>query len=656
MLLVLILGPMSVVLTVFYTKASAIMQNKLADAAVVSAEQAGEKLDILLHQYDLFSMQVLMEKDIQQALETMGTNSGKIDQSAKAKAKLKEMMGPYKEMLGIYLIARDQDTETQMPLLTKVMKEKRESILQSVKEGAGKTVFLGIDNSIASDDFLKKQKVLVFGRPLKRISTSEDYGVLLFEIKPDAINETLAKLNNGGRGTALLIGRDNRIKASSDETLLGSDSPVSVWNKDEGHWQENVNGVPSMVIHTSSGITGWQLATVVPIGDVMKDIENLRSWVGIMVLAAAVLVILLSYIAAARMIRPIERLRRVMMQGESGDLTAHASMKGKNELAELCVSFNQMMGRIRGLFLQTRSAAEEVWRASDQLASSSERVSSHSREIAAATDEIANGTEQQAEALEQGTSLVAEMEQKMKLMMDNATRLTNVSLQVQERCTQGSRHMEKLLEENRDAGRMMADVSEKVGGLLHRLGSIENVLAMLQGMSKQTNILSLNAAIESNRAGAAGKGFMVVAEEIRHLAKGTADSVREVAALVDSIRTDMDGAQSALTGAMPVLEEQLGSAADADRLFKDVDDGMQEAGAQLSTWIESIGQLEKAQDDLLGAISNVAAVSQQTSATARMVASSASDQNELTGEQVQWSQQLDRLSTELRTSMEQFHI
>jgi methyl-accepting chemotaxis protein len=196
----------------------------------------------------------------------------------------------------------------------------------------------------------------------------------------------------------------------------------------------------------------------------------------------------------------------------------------------------------------------------------------------------------------------------------------------------------------------------KVDNLKDSTRSIRKILDVLGNMAKQTNILSLNATIEAARAGTAGKGFMVVADEIRKLADQTRESIGIVGGIVENIQREIDETVNVLSEAYPIFQEQIESVREANQIFVTVQDNMGSFVQRLESATDSVRNLEEAQSTLAMAMSNVSAVAQEASATSEQVASLSNEQLNISDGLVQLSNRLEAVSGQLRESLSRFTV
>jgi methyl-accepting chemotaxis protein len=402
--------------------------------------------------------------------------------------------------------------------------------------------------------------------------------------------------------------------------------------------------------------SGWTIQAVTPDAELVQETSDIlkATWV---IIAIAIVVACLAGWFVARMIgRPLVILRNLMMEGEQGNLTVRTQHKSKDEIGQLSTSFNQMMEQITRLVQQTNQSASDVLATAGELLNSSNLTASSAREIAVATEEIANGASSLAVEAERGNGLTHEISMQMKQVVEANANMGVSATEVQNASQQGTQYMAELTTKTIATEVMTRSMVEKVDRLKDSTSSIRKILDVLNDMTKQTNILSLNAAIEAARAGASGKGFMVVADEIRKLAEQSKFNIGIVGTITVTIQKEIDETVKVLSEAYPLYQEQIKSVKEAELIFTQVQSRMGSFVEQLFGVTNSIQVLDESQNVLTEAMTNVSAVSEESSATSEQVASLSNEQLNVSESLVKLSVKLEELSHSLQNSLSKFRV
>lgn len=365
---------------------------------------------------------------------------------------------------------------------------------------------------------------------------------------------------------------------------------------------------------------------------------------------AAILLLasILVYSMAKRIIKPVVQIVDGMEEVQNGNLAVEKIVvKSKDEIALLAKGFNVMLQELKELTLKIKNNASFL----DNSLSLAKNTVNHSlktsEQVVQSIEEIARASQSLAQDVEQGSYAIREISDYAVDTNASAKVMKELAGEATKNIHKGTEITKDLTDKSNTTKAYFNVVADKVVILEKQSGKINEVTGVIRSISEQTNLLSLNAAIESARAGEAGRGFAVVAEEIRKLAAQAAQETDEISNVVLQIQEEIRDIVQNVESTNQVITAQGKVVEDTEKVFKDIENMILNILDNIEVVSVKVQNIETNTALTADKIQNISATSEQTSASSEEV--SALTEEQLTSMQTigEGMDELKKLSTDL---------
>lgn len=345
--------------------------------------------------------------------------------------------------------------------------------------------------------------------------------------------------------------------------------------------------------------------------------DRTRLWMTLITICAIGLCCGLSYLVIAGVVKGlvvvVERMKDVA-QGE-GDLTRRIEVHNEDELGELSRWFNVFMDKLQQIILQVSASTEHIASASEELSSTATQTS---RSAAAQKDQ----TTQVAAAMQQMSSTVVQVS-------ENATKASENARRAGETARSGGVIVEETVDVIQTLATSTRDTAAKIQELGRSSDQIGQIISVIDDIADQTNLLALNAAIEAARAGEQGRGFAVVADEVRKLAERTTQATKEIAQMIKTIQQETQRAVEAMEAGTAAVERGVESASKAGTSLNDIIQASELVNDMITQIATAATQQSAATQQVTSNMEQIANLVQESSVGAEQSAKACSDLSDL---------------------------
>lgn len=510
---------------------------------------------------------------------------------------------------------------------------------------------------------LTKAPTITISTPIKDPSGTI-VGVLAGDVSLKTIGEIASRTSVGSSGYVDVVDNKGTLLASinsdkvTNQENIGQEKYVqSVITGQDGNMEAvSSTGVESLIVFAPVKSYNWGIITYLPKKEIDDQIQHsLLVMLGLIIVAVLIATGTAIYTAKG-MTKPINELVRAAAQIAGGNLSQRVQVQGVAEVNKLAVSLDKMREDLQNIILDIMSSAEQVSAASEQLTANAGQSAQATQLVADTICQLAQGTNQQATAIDSALTGVQKMSAGIQEVSANATSVNAISEQAATAAQRGGKSVKDVMQQMDIIERTVVNSAEVVTKLGDQSLKIGQIVETISGIAGQTNLLALNAAVEAARAGEQGRGFAVVADEVRKLAEQSQEATKQIAELIIEVQTETDKAMVAMNDG--TREVKIGGevVVSAGQAFQEIVGLVEGVSGQLKCISSAIQQMADESQQIVGAVNDIDKISSESAEHAQTVSATTEEHAASMEEIAAASQSLGTMAEKLRNTVAKFKL
>lgn len=486
--------------------------------------------------------------------------------------------------------------------------------------------WVGTHSYIDSTNISKNDYCITYTKPFYS-ALAACLGYVSVDVRTDIAIGSLGKVNMGGQSIFALVTQDG-TETTKDGVLRDGQSyffntsfyrNALASEEKEGFDYYTYDGIEYLYIFDKISDTGAMICGRIPKSEIVATASNIR-FITIVIAAVAIAICSgIGLLVSNGYGKAIKKTVSALEKAAEGDLTAQITMKRKDEFGILANAANQMMTNVKKLIEQTSNMTKALNDSTTEIAGSSERLVTSSVQITSSIEEIRKGIMQQAEDSAECLSNSETLAQRIEVVRENVSAIEQMASVAQGSVDHGMNAVDHLKQRAADTTGVTQKVIHDIEELAKETQTIGNIIATINDIAEQTNLLSLNASIEAARAGEAGRGFSVVAEEIRKLAEQSSMAANEIGTIIVSIVDKTENTVQVAKQAENIVAQQEDAVSHTMSEFTQIGGNVSKIADRLNNIGTLVGDIEQAKTNTLQAIESISAVSEETAAASSEV-------------------------------------
>jgi len=429
-------------------------------------------------------------------------------------------------------------------------------------------------------------------------------------------------------GYGFIVQSDGLALAFPDESLIlkanflqtDSESVNNITKKmvagESGVGKCVYNGQGQLVAYAPIKGTTWSFGVQEPQKEAFSASSSLLRFIIIIILVAVAIIIFIAYIIGNSIANPIVELTNTADILAQGDLTVTVKTNYTGEIGRLARSLATMVDNLKALIMSAKEVSNQTTSTGEQINGAVNQTTMAVQQVATTVQELANGAQETAKNVQEVSTAVDNIGRMIEDLAQNANTVEKLNTEARALTEEGQEVVNELNKGFNETQSVTNTVVTAMDELERLAGEIGRIVETITAISSQTNLLALNAAIEAARAGEAGRGFAVVADEVRKLAEESNQSAQRIADFIDQIRNQVVKTAEGVKNSVTVVNRQIEIGSRVTETFTRIAEGNSKIVEAIEDITKGITSLVEESRKISNSIQSVAAIAEENAASA----------------------------------------
>ena len=386
------------------------------------------------------------------------------------------------------------------------------------------------------------------------------------------------------------------------------------------------------------------------------DAQKATVMIAAITAAGFIISLILGFVLANQIAKRLHSAVTTLQNIAGGDLTQSVTVTAEDEIGELGYAINETAQHLENMVAKIGEASQHMSAASQQLTASADQASEAVNHVAASMEEVTRGTEKQTIALDDTSATFEQMSAGIQQIAANAVVVAGTADKTVVAAQHGNEAIGRAIGEMTNIESAVGKTAEVISSLGERSKEIGAIVDTISGIAGQTNLLALNAAIEAARAGEQGRGFAVVADEVRKLAEQSQEAAKHIAVLIQEIQSETGTAVENMSDGTEKVKIGVEVVGNAEKSFREIVNLIGDVTREVNDISAAIQQMSSGSQQIMAAVREIDNVGKDNEGHLQSVAAAIEEQAASMEEIAGAGHSLSNLAEELNDSVQLFKV